>query len=230
MKYTENHRLGDIISDHYQLLLVMSRFGIPLGFGDKSVRCVCSDNAVECNTFLAVINYVANGDTTSVGDVSPRAMVGFLKLAHSYYLDYLFPKVRRKLVKAIDFEPTREDKLTELVMGFFDGYVEGIAEHLKYEEDVVFKYVERLCEGTLDGSEEFRMEHYARHHEQINSKLKELKRILIKYYPNNGRAGELNSALYSIYNCEQDLISHCDIEDNVFVPAVVALETQIGKA
>lgn len=230
MKYNENHRLGDIISDHYELLLVMSRFGIPLGFGDKTVRCVCSDNAVECNTFLAVINYVATGDTTGVDDVSPRAMVGFLKLAHSYYLDYLFPKVRRKLVKAINFEPGNSDKLTELVMGFFDGYVAGVAEHLKYEEDVVFKYVERLCDGNLEGGDEFRMERYARYHEQINSQLKELKRILIKYYPNNGHADELNSVLYSIYNCEQDLNSHCDIEDNVFVPAVIALETRSERA
>ena len=59
MKFTENSRLGDVLTEHYQILLLLSRFGISLGFGDKTVKAVCADNGVDCKTFLAVCNYVA---------------------------------------------------------------------------------------------------------------------------------------------------------------------------
>ena len=51
----------DLISDNYSLLQVMSRFGLSLGFGDKTVKEVCEMNGVDCPTFLAVVNFMADG-------------------------------------------------------------------------------------------------------------------------------------------------------------------------
>ena len=39
--------MGDLICENYALLQVMSRFGISLGFGDKSVQEVCDMNQVD---------------------------------------------------------------------------------------------------------------------------------------------------------------------------------------
>ena len=33
--YNQNNRMSDLVCDNYPVLLVMSRFGIALGFGDK---------------------------------------------------------------------------------------------------------------------------------------------------------------------------------------------------
>ena len=49
----------DLISDNYSLLQVMSRFGLSLGFGDKTVKEVCELNGVDCRTFLIVVNFMA---------------------------------------------------------------------------------------------------------------------------------------------------------------------------
>ena len=38
---------------------------------------------------------------------------------------------------------------------------------------------------------------------------------------------QLNSALYDIINCENDLISHSEIEERLFVPAVMKLEKSV---
>ncbi len=48
----------DLISDNYSLLQVMSRFGLSLGFGDKTVKEVCELNGVDCRTFLIVVNFM----------------------------------------------------------------------------------------------------------------------------------------------------------------------------
>ncbi|MCI6986314.1 MAG: hemerythrin domain-containing protein, partial [Bacteroidales bacterium] len=52
-KYTATDRLCDLIDDNFKLLMVMSRFGISLGFGEKSVKEVCEAENVDCDTFLA---------------------------------------------------------------------------------------------------------------------------------------------------------------------------------
>ena len=61
LKYKFSDKMIDLISDNYSLLQVMSRFGLSLGFGDKTVKEVCEMNGVDCPTFLAVVSYLFFG-------------------------------------------------------------------------------------------------------------------------------------------------------------------------
>jgi regulator of cell morphogenesis and NO signaling len=59
--------MSDIICDNYSLLQVMSRFELPLGFGDRTVEEVCKAHQVDCQTFLVVLNFINKGTSrTSV--------------------------------------------------------------------------------------------------------------------------------------------------------------------
>ena len=60
-KYKPTDKMIDLIGDNYSLLQVMSRFGLSLGFGDKTVKEVCEMNNVDCQTFLVVVNFMAEG-------------------------------------------------------------------------------------------------------------------------------------------------------------------------
>lgn len=59
--YKPNEKMRDIVKKHNSLILVMGRFGLPLGFGDKSVGEVCRAHNVDERTFLAVVNFVVKG-------------------------------------------------------------------------------------------------------------------------------------------------------------------------
>lgn len=225
MKYTENHSLGDIISDHYQLLQVISRFGISCGFGDKSVRTICDKHNIDCQTFLAIINYTANGDTCGITDVAVNEMTNFLISSHHYFTDFCLPQLRNKLTTTLGSD---KDKIAQLIIDFFDKYTNAVKKHLEHEDKMVFTYVNELCEGRLpDG--ELPMERYSRKHEQIDSMLTELKVMIIKYYPMPDNAPILNNLLYDIFAYENDLKSHCDIEDNLYIPAVIALVNKLKE-
>lgn len=103
--YKPTDKMGDLICENYALLQVMSRFGISLGFGDKSVQEVCDMNQVDCNTFLIVVNFLGE-ESNHIHDhlqgLSIPALVEYLKKAHSYFLDFQLPTIRRKLIEAID--------------------------------------------------------------------------------------------------------------------------------
>ena len=131
----------DLIGDNYSLLQVMSRFGLSLGFGDKTVKEVCEMNNVDCHTFLVVVNFMAEGFSRmdgSADDISIPALVDYLRQAHIYFLDYCLPAIRRKLIEAIDCS---QDDVSFLILKFFDGYMREVRKHMEYEEKTVFKYV-----------------------------------------------------------------------------------------
>ena len=92
---------------------------------------------------------------------------------------------------------------------------------MDYEDMNVFTYVENLMAGRETGG--FRISQFARRHDQIDATLTELKNIIIKYYPAKGNNHLLNAVLLDIFSCEQDLASHCRVEDYLFVPAVLRL-------
>ena len=49
-KYTETDKMSDLICENYPMVLVMSRFGIDLGFGEKNIGDVCRQNEVDSCT------------------------------------------------------------------------------------------------------------------------------------------------------------------------------------
>ena len=63
-QYRLTDKLSFVIANDYRLLQVMSRFGIPLGFGEKTITEVCRQCGVDADTFLTVINYVKDGAET----------------------------------------------------------------------------------------------------------------------------------------------------------------------
>lgn len=221
MKFTENSKLGDVLTEHYQLLLLLSRFGLSLGFGDKTVKAVCDENGVDCPTFLAVCNYVASGDSSFYHDVDIKSMIRFLRLAHKYYLEFLLPELREKLVNIVS--PLPDVKYSSLVIKLFDSYRDEVRKHLEYENKVLFDYTERLVSGEAN-LPALSLTNFLRQHDNIDTHLFELKNAMIRYYPANENVREVNQVLYDIFAFEDDLKSHCDIEGNLLIPAVVEIE------
>ena len=66
--------MSELVGDNYSVLLVMSRFGIALGFGEKNIGEVCRQNGVDACTFLTVVNFLTeeiSAPVTNVSNCSP---------------------------------------------------------------------------------------------------------------------------------------------------------------
>ncbi|MDE5998869.1 MAG: helix-turn-helix transcriptional regulator [Bacteroidaceae bacterium] len=224
-QYKPTDKLSYVIANDYRLLQVMSRFGISLGFGEKTITEVCSQCGVDATTFLAVINYVKDGAENRpqrVERISVASVLEYLRRTHTYFIHYLFPSIRFHLLNAIDCSVQNE--IAFLVLKFYDEYVEEVRKHMEYEDSTVYPYVQQLVDGEFASLENAHL--LSRHHEAIESKLKELKNLFIQYYPQTEINEKLNAVIISIYQAEEDLSIHCLVEDNIFAPAVRRLEHQ----
>lgn len=224
-KYNPTDKMSDLIADNCSLLQVMSRFGISLGVGEKSVQEVCDAHGVDCHTFLTIVNFMVEGfvhiDDESDG-LSIPSLVHYLRQSHLYFLEFSLPAIRVKLLEAIDYS---ENDISFLILKFFDEYMCAVRRHMEYEDKTVFKYVEGLMNGMTPDS--YQIGTYSKHHEQVGETLTELKNILIKYCPEHVNVNLLNVALTDIYACEEGLEWHSKVEDYLFVPAILHLERRL---
>ena len=222
--YKPTDKMRELVKDNSSLILVMGRFGISLGFGDKTIREVCKIHQVDERTFTEVANF-CSGREYRFEAISLQALIEYLKQAHTYYLEFNLPNIRRKLIEALDC--SGGNNIAMLIVRFYDEYVSEVRRHMEHENKTVFVYVEQLLSGFLNKT--YSISTFEGKHAQIGNKLKELKDIIIQYYPEKNNYS-LNEVLLNIILCEEDLTQHCKIEDKLFVPAVKALESQLKKS
>lgn len=219
--FRPDDRLRSLIEENNLLLMAVARFGIPFGFGDKTVREVCDENNVDKASFLAVCNFIDGRPYSSAG-ISLKSLMEYLRSAHSYFLDFQLPSIRNKMLRSISTSNI-DDVLVQL-LGFFDDYCKEVRRHMEHENREIFPYVERLLAGET--ADEFRIVDYSVGHTSMADKLDELKEVFFRHYHRRDNV-LLAAALSDIIDCHRDLCSHCDIEDRLFIPAVEALEKSL---
>lgn len=224
--YTSQDKLCDLINAEHQALEIISRFGLPLGTQEKTIEEVCEEHGVHTFTFLTIINYkIGQTEDIHYERLSLQTLVDYLRNAHSYFFDFSLPMLRKKLIEAINLS-SQESKIPMLIIRFFDEYVGEISVHMEHENQQMFPLVEALLQGKRPeiSIDMFAHQHRAVDDQHIADKLSELKDLIIKYYPGQEQNNLLNSALHDIFTMEQDLSTHCAIEDDILVPAVRLLE------
>ena len=219
--HASKEKMCDLISRNYRVLQVLSRFGISPGFGDQTIAEVCEAYKVDTTTFLTVVDRIFDSYSEAVIEhISVRTLTDYLRNTHRYFLDFRLPSIRRKLIEAVNC--TQHD-VAFAIMRYYDEYVAEVIKHLEYEEQTVFPYVEALLAGNRPS--DYSIEIFRLQHDRIEEQLRELKSIIIKYYPAGG-SNELNDVLYDIFTCERELSEHNDIENDLFVPAVEQLASE----
>ena len=219
--YEADDQMIILIRDNYDLLQVLGRFGINLGFGDKTVREVCEEQNVDPYTFLSVVNLTINGfyNTDDTTNISIPTLRRYLLSSHEYFLNFELPFIRKELTEALN----ESDNLARLIVKLYDEYALFIKKHMVNEEKELFPYVEALLNGDL--SEEYDVDSSSKLHHLTDQKLKELKDIILKYLPSDKHHNnQLMAALYDIYNCENWLAQHAEVEERIFIPAIRNLE------
>ncbi len=219
MLFSENIKLADLLP----------RFGIPLGFGDRSVARVCTMYDVPVDFFLLVCNvytfdaYLPKKETLQSIDM--RLLVPYLHASHQYYLRHL-----PYLGQLLDGMAAKVDKrYGNMLRHFFAGYKNEVEEHFAYEEEVVFPYIERLRVASERGEtlpETFHIRDYAEAHDNIEDKLSDLTQIIFKYLPGNVSPEDSIDVVFDIFQLSADLNKHALIEDKILVPYVEMLEAK----
>ncbi len=201
-------KMADMIASNYDLILMLPRFGIPLGFGDKSVRDVCRDIAVDENFFLMVCNIYTfddfRPDSEEVAVIDNRLVVEHLQASHRYYIDERLPHLQHHLDHIADRVGEQQ---AAVLKKYFADYCREVREHVRREE--------RNLQNPLS---ELRTQNYQKGHDNIKDKLSDLTQIILKYIPGERLNEEMMELVFDIMQLSRDLEKHAEIEELLLLP------------
>lgn len=224
--FTPRMKLADIIAANHNIILLLSRFGIPLGFGEKSIREVCAAADVPVDFMLLICNLYTYDDylpdVEQLASVDMRPLVPYLKASHNYYTQERLPHIESHIGHIAERVGGRYG---EIFRQFYTDFRNEITAHFLYEEQHDFPLVESLQLGRRPrGSVK---SHSEKSHGDLVDKLNDMTQIVYKYLPGNVAPEETMELVFDILQLSADIQKHALIEEKILIPYVGWLERSL---
>jgi regulator of cell morphogenesis and NO signaling len=239
MQIQADMKMAEIIHLNYHLLPIISRFGINLGFGDKSVKQICKEHSIDVNFFLEIVNsfHLKNYfPKKNLQGFPLKLIIDYLRKSHDHYLFTKIPRIAALLGQLSQYTPPSVTGTLRLIDTFFNGYRNELTNHIQREEDKVYPYVfaveqafnsKRPSDEIVGKIRVYSIEDFKMEHDNIEDKLFDLKNLLIKYLPEPVDADLSHSILVELFRLESDISDHTRMENKVLVPKVSYMEKWI---
>jgi regulator of cell morphogenesis and NO signaling len=221
-------KMAELIFENPSLLMLLEHFRFDLVVHDHTVEQISLQHKINPILFIAFCN-LYNGFSSAGIDAYKKeditSIIFLLRNSHHYYKNDKYPEIR----EYID-QMHRSNNAAEMAMveNFFNDYFTEVTEHLDYEEQVAFPSIceklgiENPARSTV--AENYTVTAYRDHHTDIESKLSELKNLLLKYIPLNKDRAVRRKLLISLFELEHDLTLHSLIEETILIPLVKKFE------
>lgn len=210
-------KMSDMIASNYDLILMLPRFGIPLGFGEKSVKEVCRERGVDENFFLTVCNIYSfddyRPDDEEVAAIDHRLVVEHLQASHRYYIEDRLPHMQHHLDHVAE---SAGDHSAAVLKKYFSDYCREVRDHVRREERNLVSMLDSLSEG--EPLSKIVTDHYVKSHDNIKDKLSDLTQIIYKYIPGERLNEEMMELVFDIMQLSRDLEKHAMIEELLLMP------------
>jgi regulator of cell morphogenesis and NO signaling len=225
-RINQDDKLADIILKKPITLLMLEHFEIDFMVKNKNVSEICSEYNINKRVFTDIINLYLNILPENCKDYSQdeiTSVIHFLKRSHDFYKKDKYPEILDLINQLHKESESQEIKLIEQ---FFKEYFEEVLEHLNYEDEVAFPYFLKIIKNnqSIDKSEDFSVKEYTEHHSDIESKLADLKNLLLKHISLKSNLSLKRKLLFNLFELEFDLKIHSLIEDNILVPLLNQFE------
>lgn len=239
MRIHQDMKMAEVIHLNHHLLHVINRFGIQLGFAEKTVAEVCEQYHVPLSFFLEIVNTFHDPTYFPIENLKAfkaSMLINYLQKTHQYYLEYKIPEIEH-FIKILNANLSIGDDIKMLLANFFGQYKSELTAHINKEEQRVYPYIlalEHFIESGQGKQElivkmkEYSIHEYEEDHDDVESKLFDLKNIIIKYIPQPKDSRDLNVILHELFELEKDLHNHGHIEDLILVPIVERMELEVS--
>jgi regulator of cell morphogenesis and NO signaling len=242
MIVTANMKMAEVIIQNHHLLSIINRFGIQLGFGEKSIEQVCEQNNIPTNFFLEIVNAFNDPDffpKKNMDKFPLKLIIDYLFKAHAFYINIKVPEIKSLIIELLKNTEGETQKAVVLIQRFFNEYAEQLKDHVVREEKEVYPYIlqlEKVYESSnLSDVEKFkstygfRIDEYARDHEDIEEKLYDIKNLIIKYISPEDSYVICFKLLGQLAHLEEDIYDHTEMENKVLIPRVRLMESYLDK-
>ena len=213
-----------LLKENPSLLLFLEHFEIDFCLGEITVNQICLKYNLDQTAFILIGNlyndfYPNEQDVSAIKD--PEILIRFLKNSHNYYKDDKYPEIKGYIGQ---LKTRQNSENIHLIEQFFNSYFNEVLEHLDYEDEVAFPYFYNLMKNNNEARKDFSAKEYLEHHTDIETKLDDLKNLLLNHIVLDKDLTIRRKFLQSLFEFEKDLRIHSIIEEKILLPVVTQLE------
>lgn len=239
MIITEDIKLAELLVRNHHLLSIINRFGIKLGFGEKTIAQICENHSINVDFFLEIVNSFNDPNYLPKREMQKfklSLIIDYLRKTHRFYLDRKIPEIEALIEDMEAHSLPEHNRTIALIRKFYHEYRDELIRHIGHEENKVYPYILKLeeiylAEQTAGEAKQFvetySIEQYLSEHDDISDALVDLKSLLIKYLPPQQNERLCYKILAQLDHLEQDIIDHSLLEDRVLVPRVQKMEEMV---
>lgn len=207
-------KMADLVNANPDLLNILDRFGIRLGFGEDSVEQCCRKQDKDAFTFLMICRIAAYGGylpgSSELDKVKVADLTGFLRSSHDSYQDAWLPELESKIDVVLSGRPDAQKKV---ISEFFVKFKDELHKHFEMEEKKIFPSLDAIGKKGKGARRIFKEEH-----DNIGEKIQDLINLLLKYLPYGNPDTCVTVLLTHLFFLKKDLATHSRIEDCLILP------------
>jgi len=230
---TGDLKLAELIEKDPRSLVLITRFGLSFGFGDKTINRICQEKKINAAFFLLMVNVFLNPQyfpNKKLQTIDIELLLTYLANSHVYYIQQKIPFLKSLFNSFLE---ALHHPVGSKIETFFEEYIREVIDHIEYEEQVVFPYISKISGKPVNDAgaslpDSYGIRIFEERHTNIEDKLSDLKNLLIRHLPPAEADGYLRMRVISeLFDLEQDLVNHARLEDQVLIPVVEQMEQRL---
>jgi regulator of cell morphogenesis and NO signaling len=228
---TTDMKLSEVILQHYVLMPVIRRFGIHLGFGEKTILKICQEYSLDADLVASILNLYVHPTYTPDLTLSPSqlvATVSYLKHTNTLIHESQLPNVERHLQALVHYSFAK-NKALGLITNFFTEIKTELQQRIEHDNDKRFPAILALADHTVSSAilQVIQQETtFHEHQESLDEKIFDLRSLLMKYLTGEADENLCYAVFFALYTLENDIRQYNNVCHALLTPAVKAMTKQ----
>lgn len=225
---TSDTPLSAALEQHPTLIPLVSRFGIRLGLGEKSVATVCTEHGIDAGFMLTLMNtylFEEYFPEQKLKSFHVSQLVDYLSKTNAYYLHYQLPNIERHLGSLIASGGAGNKNLA-LLGQFFASFKQSLTDSIDYDTREWFPYCLAVSSGDAAGGTkkvQIPVISDGEGEDPAVSQLRDLRSIMVRHLSGEYNDNLAYAVIFAVGSIERDIRQHNRIRNRVLTPVIDAL-------
>ncbi|MFQ3577215.1 MAG: hemerythrin domain-containing protein [Cytophagales bacterium] len=232
--------VNDLVSENSVFAYVLHYFGISFyEYSDNTLEEACSSKNLNTTKVLESLKAAIESPALKkheLIDYPIELIMEYLKHAHHHFAKYKLPYLNNIIQSFNKVKHAEAENLINDLIEIFPSFNREFVEHIYEEEDELFTYVADLSKFVneepisvgkiLKSISMHSLQTHAMEHGSHESGMEGIRKLTHNYSCPKGSPTHLKVIMNSLKDFENDLIEHAKIENEIFFPKALQLESK----
>lgn len=234
-----SYTVNEIKEHNYLLEMVLDRFDVSSKNGNATLEIISLENGCNLNFLIEILNLFDSEKPfckKRLQQYNIPTVIDYLQRTHKYYLSKRLFEIESS-VEQVCHAHYNDTFVHSILNNFFTEFKTELWEHIEMEENFLFPHVQFLisCAPATKNTKwlkrrllNFSLQKFiADHNDNSETQLSEFTEMLDYLYPKEQVFSPVSILHQQLKGFEKDLHIHALVEDEVLIPKVLAIETEL---